>query len=104
MVIKDSLIGVATRLQTPPSQSDNYKRLRERKEADELLAAVQDMAERLGEAGNQYAQLLGEQQMAQERKAVVELIRFQAELILSKTELPGSESVLEITRDLAITE
>jgi hypothetical protein len=101
VVAKDSLTAAVTWLRTSPSDSDNYKRKRELSEAEELLATVQSAAERLGEAGKQYAQLLVEDQMAEKREAVVDSIRVAAGFILSKAEPPVPEKVLLVIAGLA---
>ena len=57
-----------------------YKRRLESRDAEELRATVWNAAERLGEAGERYAQLLGEKDV-QEREGVVNSIRSRAEFI-----------------------
>ena len=90
-VVKVGLKRAATRLRAS-SDLENDKR------AEELLAIVRNAAELLGEAGERYAELLGEKDVAEEREGVVDSIRSLAGFILRKAEPPAPEKVL-----LAIT-
>jgi hypothetical protein len=103
-VAKRSLAQAVTWLRASPSTSDQYRRRCEEIEAEELLTTVRRMAEGLHEAGNQYAQLLGEdseQSSAQKRDEVVGSIRAQAEFILGKAEPPVPENVFLVVAGLA---
>ena len=96
-----ALAEAATWLQASLSTSDHYRRKREDIEAEELLATVRSAAEGLGEAGNQYAQLQGEEQAAQKRAEVVGSVRARAEFLLGKAELLVPENVLLAVAGLA---
>jgi hypothetical protein len=98
-VVKDCLTGAATGLRASPSDFNSYKRMRiEPADAEELLAIVRNMAQLLKEAGERYAQLLGEKDEGKEREGVVDSIRSRVGFILSKAEPPVPEEVF-----LAIT-
>ena len=101
-VVKDYLTGAAKRLRASPSDSDNHKRI-ESANAEELRAIVRNAAKLLNEAGERYAQLLGEKDVAQEREGVVDSIRSLAGFILSKAEPPVPEKVLLAITGLATT-
>ena len=100
-MVKDGVTGVAEWLRAPPSKFDNYKRMLESRDAEERRAIVRNAAELLGEAGERYAQLLGEKDVAQEREGVVDSIRSLAGFILSKAEPPVPEKVLLAVTGLA---
>jgi hypothetical protein len=100
-VVKDCLTGAAKWLRASPSDSDNYKRI-EPADGEELRACVRNAAELLGEAGERYAQLLGEKDVAQECEGVVDSIRSLAGFILSKAEPPVPEKVLLAITGLAM--
>ncbi|KAJ7050481.1 hypothetical protein C8F01DRAFT_1000595 [Mycena amicta] len=88
----------ATWVQHSPSDLTNYN---EAADSEGLHAMVQRAAEALRERGERYAQLLGEEDMAQEREAVVDSIRTLAGFILGKAEPPVPETVLLALTDLA---
>jgi hypothetical protein len=100
-VAKHFLAEAVTWLRASPSTCDQYRRKSEDIEAEELLATVRSVAEGLGEAGNQYAQLHGEEQAAQKRDEVVGSVRARAEFLLGKAEPPVPENVLLAVAGLA---
>jgi hypothetical protein len=99
--VKDCVIGAATWVRSSPSVFKDYKRVPEAEDAEELRMIVQNAAEKLGEQGERYAQLLGEKDVAQERERVVVSIRTLAGFILGKAEPPVPENVLLAVADLA---
>ncbi|KAJ7070558.1 hypothetical protein C8F01DRAFT_975316 [Mycena amicta] len=72
-------------------------------DAEELHAMVKNAVDKLRKHGQQYTQLLGDEDMAQseEREAVVGQIRALAALILGKAEPPVPETILLALTDLA---
>ncbi|KAJ7074214.1 hypothetical protein C8F01DRAFT_1043346 [Mycena amicta] len=77
----------ATWLQ-PPSELTNSKRALEAAAAEELQAMMQNAVERLRKQGEQYAQLLEEDDTPQEREAAASSIRALAGFILGKADVP----------------
>jgi hypothetical protein len=93
--------GAAKWLRASPSDFDSYKRI-ESADAKERRAIVRNAAVLLKEAGGRYAQLLGENDVAQEREGVVDSICSLAGFILSKAEPPVPEKVLLAITGLAM--
>ncbi|KAG6891533.1 hypothetical protein C0992_005068 [Termitomyces sp. T32_za158] len=88
-------------LQKPPSDFDRYKRELEASNAKDLLETMQDVAGKLGEEGERYAQLLEGEGTAQDRKHAVDRIRTLTGWILERAEPPVPDTVLRFLGSLA---
>ncbi|KAJ7222524.1 hypothetical protein GGX14DRAFT_694602 [Mycena pura] len=104
--VKAGFMSAAKRLQPSPSPFENYRRGLEVDDAKELLTEIQGAAERLGKAGERYAQLLAEKDGPRDRELedVVVSIRTLAGFILGKAEPPVPRTVLLTVDGLATGE
>ncbi|KAJ7222523.1 hypothetical protein GGX14DRAFT_664083 [Mycena pura] len=104
--VKAGFMSAAKRLQPSPSPFENYKRGLEADDAKELLTEIQGAAERLGKAGERYAQLLAEKDGPRDRELedVVVSIRTLAGFIIGKAEPTVPRTVLLTVDGLATCE